>query len=156
GVWDMLNEERHVNAQTKKVHGDPRVRQEIVGLVLWARALRRVLFGEGKDEDGKVKRAAEMVLAVWEKPKLQESEAEQNWHEENQKLMMWTPVWHGMKLARRIIGESMPLGKDLGRIMTSDLEPLLKNARDVVVAHSSNEASRRGLVIYDELSKVAS
>ncbi|KAL8701839.1 MAG: hypothetical protein Q9201_004699, partial [Fulgogasparrea decipioides] len=156
GVWDMLSEERHVDAQTKKVHGDPKMRPEIVGMVLWVRALKRVSFGEGEDEDGKVKRATEMVLAVWEKPKLQNSEAESNWPEENQKLVMWTPVWHGMKLARRIIGESMPLGRDLGRVMTSDLEPLLKNARDVVAAHSDNETRRRGLIIYDELSKVAS
>ena len=151
-AWAMCSEERHVDKETKHEFGDPKTRPEIVGMVLWVRALRSILFEEGRDDDGKVRRAAEMLFAVWQKPFRM---AEGNWHGANMQLVMWAPVWHGMKTARKVIGENTPLGRDLGNIISLDLEPLLARSREIVSIHTTNPEKRRGMIFYEELSKAA-
>ncbi|KAL8719337.1 MAG: hypothetical protein Q9225_003658, partial [Loekoesia sp. 1 TL-2023] len=154
--WDMLSEERHVDKEINKLSGDPKLWPDIIGLVLWVRAVRSVLFEEKKDEDGKVKRAAEMVVALWKNADL--SFNEQNWSDANNKLMRWAPVWHGMKMAQKVLGENTPLGRDLGGIITQDLEPTVNKAWEVVSSHANDteNAKRkpRSLIVYDELSKI--
>lgn len=154
GWWGMLSEERHVDKTVKKSSGDPKLSPEIVGLVMWIRAVRSVLFMEKKDEEEKVKRAAEMVMAVWKHADLRIEE--ENWNDANYKLMMWAPVWYGMKMAQQVLGENTPLGRDLERIITTDLEPTLSKAREVVSQYAGDGAKRRGLNMYDELSKIPS
>ncbi|KAL8931161.1 MAG: hypothetical protein Q9211_007184, partial [Gyalolechia sp. 1 TL-2023] len=154
GWWDMLSEERHVGKAVRKSGGDPRLRPEIVGLVMWVRAVRSVLFGEKKDEEEKVKRGAEMVMAVWKNADLKVDEGD--WNNANHKLMRWAPVWHGMKMARQVLGENTPLGRNLERIIATDLEPTLSRAREIVSQYAGDGAKRRGLNLYDELSKIPS
>ncbi|KAI4230873.1 MAG: hypothetical protein LQ352_008423 [Teloschistes flavicans] len=155
-VWEMLSEERHVDPETRKVHGDPKTKPDIVGMVLWARALQSTRFGEMKDQDGKVKRGAEMLLAVWQRLEPENEHVKSDWRRQNANLLMWTPVWHGMKMARQIVGETTPLGRDLGLVVTRDLDPLLENAKQVVADHSSGNGNvkRRGLTMYEELEKI--
>ncbi|KAL9575876.1 MAG: hypothetical protein Q9212_007609, partial [Teloschistes hypoglaucus] len=157
GVWVMLSEDRHVDHGTRKMHGDPKIVPDVVGMVLWARALRSMLLDGMMDEDGKVKRGAEMLLAVWQRFEPESEEVKNDWRRQNDHLIMWTPVWHGMKMARNILGETTPLGRDLRTVMTRDLEPLLDNARKVVSDNSkeNGDVKRRGLTVYDELSKIA-
>ncbi|KAL8912092.1 MAG: hypothetical protein Q9171_002880, partial [Xanthocarpia ochracea] len=152
-MWQMLSEERHVDRNATGKETDPKMKPEIVGVLLWIRALRSSLFGESQDVDGKIKRAAEMVLAVWKNADL--TVDDNGWYDANHKLMMWTPVWHGMKMARKIVGENTVLGRDLATTITSDLEPLLRKAQENVSRHVSEDSSRRGLLLYDELSKIA-
>lgn len=152
-VWEMLSEERHVKGILNGKEGDPKIRPEIVGVVMWARALRSTLFEEKEDGEGKVKKAAEMVLAVWKNADLKVEE--ERWYDANMKLMMWTPVWHGMKMARKIVGENSPLGRDLTNTLTLDLEPAIQKAHDILSRHVPEDGSRRGLIMYDTLSKVA-
>ncbi len=152
-IWQMLSEERHVDRNATGKETDPKMKPEIVGVLLWIRALTSSLFGESQDVDGKVKRAAEMVLAVWKNADL--TVDDEGWHDANRKLMMWTPVWHGMKMARKIVGENTALGRDLATTISSDLEPLLSKAHENVSRHVSEDGSRRGLHLYDELSKIA-
>ncbi|KAL8991899.1 MAG: hypothetical protein Q9188_007682, partial [Gyalolechia gomerana] len=154
GWWGMLSEERQVDKAVKKSSGDPKLSPEIVGLVMWIRAVRSVLFMEKKDEEEKVKRAAEMVMAVWKHADLRINE--EDWNDANHKLMMWAPVWYGMKMAQQVLGENTPLGRDLERIITTDLEPTLSKAREVVSQYAGDGAKRRGLNMYDELSKIPS
>ncbi|KAL8867760.1 MAG: hypothetical protein Q9174_005451 [Haloplaca sp. 1 TL-2023] len=151
-AWAMCSEERHVDKETKAEFGDPKTRPEIVGVVLWARALRSVLFEEARDEDGKVRRAAEMLFAVWQNPS---KAAAGHWRDANMELDMWAPVWHGMNMARKVIGETTPLGRDLGNIITLDLEPLLGRSREVVSTYATDPDKRRGMITYEQLSKVA-
>ncbi|KAL9594537.1 MAG: hypothetical protein Q9219_006978 [cf. Caloplaca sp. 3 TL-2023] len=151
--WDMLSDEKHVDQDTKKRSGDPKMQPEIVGSLLWVRATRSVLFGEKKDEEGKVKRAAEMVTAVWKNVDLKMNE--QDWNDANWKLMMGAPVWHGMKMAQGVLGDNTSLGRSLARTVTLELEPALNKAREIVAHHVSDGGKRRGLELYDELAKVA-
>ncbi|KAI4097461.1 MAG: hypothetical protein L6R37_006812 [Teloschistes peruensis] len=153
----MLSENRHVDHETRKVHGDPKILPDVVGMVLWVRALRSMLLDEKKDEDGKVKRGVEMLLAVWQRFEPESEELKGEWRHQNDNLIIWTPVWHGMKMARTVLGEITPLGRDLRTVMTRDLEPLLENASKVVSDNSKEqgEVKRRGLTVYNELSKIA-
>lgn len=151
-VWEMLSEERHVSKEDRRRDGDPKTRPEIVGVVLWVRSLWSVLFGQGKDEEGKVRRAAEMVMAVWGNKEV--AVKEEDWYDANRKLMMWVPVWHGMKMARKVVGDNTPLGRSLKNAITLDLEPTLEKASRIVGEHVKGEADRRGRIMYNELSKV--
>ncbi|KAL8931197.1 MAG: hypothetical protein Q9216_007257 [Gyalolechia sp. 2 TL-2023] len=154
GWWAMLSEERHVDKADKKSHGDPRLRPDIVGLVMWIRALRSVLFLEKKDEEEKVKRGAEMVIAVWKNADLKIDD--EDWNDANHKLIMWAPVWHGIKMARQVLGENTPLGRNLDGLITADLEPMLSRAREIVSQYAGEGTKRRGLNLYDELSRIPS
>ncbi|KAL8947342.1 MAG: hypothetical protein Q9222_006372, partial [Ikaeria aurantiellina] len=152
-VWDMLSEERHVERKTRgTMEGDPKMRADVVGCLLWGRAVKSTISSEGKDEDGKVRRAVEMLLAVWKNAEL--GIEEEGWYDANEKLMMWTPAWQGMRMARKVVGENTPLGRELESTLTVDLEPLLKKAKEVVSRHVSEEGSRRGLLMFEELSKI--
>ncbi|KAL8772843.1 MAG: hypothetical protein Q9209_002188 [Squamulea sp. 1 TL-2023] len=153
GVWQMLSDERHVERNVMGREGDPKIKPEIVGVLLWIRALRSSLLGENKDTDGQVKRAAEMTLAVWKNVDL--TVDQKGWYDANHKLTMWAPVWHGMKMARKIVGEKTALGRALANTISLDLEPTLKKAQDIVSQHVSEDGSRRGLFMYDELMRMA-
>lgn len=155
-IWEMLSDERHVDRNATGKAGDPKMQPEIIGVLMWIRALKSTLFTSSKDPDGKVKRAAEMVLAVWD-PKSANTtiDEEKSWYDANQKLMMYAPVWHGMKMARKIVGENTALGRHLANTISLDLEPLLKKAQRIVAQHVGEDVTRRGLVVYGEISKMA-
>ncbi|KAL8840767.1 MAG: hypothetical protein Q9176_003613 [Flavoplaca citrina] len=152
-VWQLLSDERHVDRNAMGKESDPKMRAEIVGVLLWIRGLRSTRLGDSKDPDAKVKRAAEMVLATWKTADKTIGE-EKDWYDANYKLMMWTPVWHGMTMARKIVGENSALGRDLANTITLDLEPMLKKAQQIVSQHAGEDGTRRGLVVYDALSKM--
>ena len=154
GWWEMLSEQKHVDSGVKKNSGDPKLRPEIVGVLMWTRAVQSVLYGEKKDEEGKVKRAAEMVMAVWKDADLKIDK--QDWNDASYKLMMWVPVWQGMKMAQVVVGENTPLGRNLGRTITLDLEPTISEARETIFNHAEDGTKRRGQTLYEELSKVPS
>ncbi|KAL8753331.1 MAG: hypothetical protein Q9199_005132 [Rusavskia elegans] len=154
-IWEMLSEERHVDRNATGKAGDPKMQPEIIGVLMWIRALKSTLFTESKDPDGKVKRAAEMVLAVWDPKSANPTLDEKNWYDANQKLIMYAPVWHGMKMARKIVGENTALGRHLANTISLDLEPMLKKAQGIVAPHVGENVMRRGLVVYGEISKMA-
>ena len=163
-IWQLLSDERHVDRPaTGKKASDPKTHPEIIGVLLWIRALKASLLADNQDADGTVKRAAEMVLAVWNRDEnktnnnntIGDDEDTTNWYDANRTLIMWAPVWHGMHMARGIVGENTPLGRDLANAISLDLEPKLKKAQRVVAQHVGEDVTRRGLVVYDELSKMA-
>ncbi|CAO1606032.1 hypothetical protein XANCAGTX0491_009531 [Xanthoria calcicola] len=164
-IWELLSDERHVDRPaTGKKTSDPKTHPEIIGVLLWIRALKASLLADNQDADGTVKRAAEMVLAVWNRDKNKtnnnnnntgDDENTTNWYDANRTLIMWAPVWHGMKMARGIVGENTVLGRDLANAVSLDLEPMLKEAQRVVAQHVGEDVTRRGLVVYEELSKMA-
>ena len=160
-IWELLSDERHVDRPaTGKKASDPKTHPEIIGVVLWIRALKASLLADNQDADGTVKRAAEIVLAVWSRDENKtnntvDDENTTNWYDANETLIMWAPVWHGMHMARGIVGENTPLGRDLANAISLDLEPKLKKAQRVVAQHVGEDVTRRGLVVYDELPKMA-
>ncbi|KAL8798288.1 MAG: hypothetical protein Q9200_007798, partial [Gallowayella weberi] len=150
-IWEMLSEERHKDKNARGRDGDPKIKPEVIGAVLWMRAVRSIVLEQGQDGNGEVKRAVEMVLAVWKTADL--TVKKEGWHDANHKLLMWAPVLHAMKMARRIVGPNTSLGRDLTSTITLDLEPTIEKARDVVSRSITADTSRRGLIFLESLSK---
>ncbi|KAI4146109.1 MAG: hypothetical protein L6R39_003593 [Caloplaca ligustica] len=147
-----MSEERHVSKEDRKRGGDPKSRPEIVGCLLWIRAVRSVLLEEGKDERGEVRRAAEMVMAVWSNREMNVDESD--WNDANYKLMMWAPVWHGMVMAKKVLGDNTRLGRSMETAIKEDLEPTLEKANEIVGRHITGDVDRRGRILYNELSEM--
>ena len=146
-VWDLLWDERHRVVRPAKM--DPKMRPEIVGILVEMLAARAVKVGEGKDEGGEVRKYVERLLGLWKYAELEVDEAD--WNDANAKMLMWAPVWHGMELARQVLGQESQLGKELGERVDKDLEPFLNKARTIVAANAPENGVRRGLRMYEQL-----
>lgn len=154
GVAELMEDPRHTLENAKGAgYADPRYMPEVVGVSVQLRAARAVLFGEGKDEGGRVKKGVEQLMACWGNKEMGFKEG--GWNEANYQLMMWAPVWHGMKMAQKVLGKDSEIGLFLGTKVKRELEPLLRKARDVLVKKTPQDCGRRGLKMYDELSKVS-
>lgn len=157
-VWDLLEDPKHVmkSRDTGSEH-IARARPEIVGVMLQLEAAKTLLLGEGKDEGGKVESIVEMLLWSWTNADLASGGGEMEWFDADYKVLMWAPLWHGMKLARKVLGENSKHGKLLAEKMDQDLVPAMKAARDVVVARAAptQERLRRGVKMYEELAGVS-
>ena len=149
-VWEMMWDPRHAKPDV----GSPRAQPEILGILVQMHAAKAALFGEGKDEVGAVQRFAALMLKHWGSADLRFEEGD--WHKANYVLVMWSPVWHGMKMARKLLGEETPLGKSLVHKVEQELEPLLRKAQIMLEEAAPESRKRRGLIIFEELSNVPS
>lgn len=153
-VWDLLEDPNHVvRARDVGPENVARARPEIVGVVVQLEAAKALLVGEGKDEGGKVETLIEMLLWCWANADL--ASGEMKWFDADHKVMMWAPLWHGMKMARRVLGEDSKYGKSLGEKIDQDLVPALKEAGDIVARAPPQDRLRRGVKMYEELSSVS-
>ncbi|KAL9124552.1 MAG: hypothetical protein Q9175_008211 [Cornicularia normoerica] len=135
---------------------NPRGRPEIVGVMVLMHAVKAVKLGGGKDERGMVEKYTEVMLKKWENSRgIMEIDV-QDWSDANYKLMVWAPIWHGMKMARQIVGAGSPLGKRLGEKLRQDLEPLIQKSQAIVLAHAPEEGTRRGLKMYEDILQASS
>ncbi|KAL8827519.1 MAG: hypothetical protein Q9191_003131 [Dirinaria sp. TL-2023a] len=146
-VWDMLWDERHRVARPPEK--DPKLRPEIVGVVVEMLAAKAVKVEDGKGDSKELKKHVERLVGVWKYADLEVDEG--GLYDANAKLMMWAPVWHGMKLARTVLGHDSQLGGELGKRIQKDLDPLLKKAKEVVAANVPEGGERRGLKMYEQL-----
>lgn len=154
-IWELMWDSRHVE-QKKRVEMDPRGRPEIVGVMVLMHAVKAVKLGGGKDEWGMAEKYAEVMLKKWENSRgIMEIDA-QDWSDANYKLMVWAPIWHGMKMAQQIVGAGSPLGKRLGEKLRQDLEPLIQKSQAIVLAHEPEEGTRRGLKMYEDILQASS
>ncbi len=152
-VWDLTEDSKHaVKARDVGPENVPRTRPDIVGVMVQLEAAKAILSGEGKDEGGKVEGAVEMLLGCWADTEI--GSGGMKWFDANHKLTIWAPVWHGTKLARKVLGEESKYGKTLEEIIKR-LEPVLEEARDIVVRAPQPKRLRRGVKMYEELSSVS-
>ncbi|MCJ1258607.1 hypothetical protein MMC24_006440 [Lignoscripta atroalba] len=151
-VLEMMEDPRHMNGR-KLSSDDPRCKPEIVGVVLHLAAVRASKFKDGKDEDGKVQKYTERMLAMWGNANF--AIKEESWWDANYSLMMWSPVWYGMKMARQILGENSVLGRKLNGTLLQDVTPVVQRARDVMQAQAPEHSRRRGLMMYSDLSNLS-
>ena len=150
-VWELMWDERHARGAAED--GNSRTRPEVLGAMMQVHAAKVVLFGEGKDEAGLVNKYARLMLKSWDNAELGLEEG--NWNDANYKLVMWAPVWHGMKMARKVLGEGSPLGKSLASKMDEEVEPLLAKAQDMLQKVTTEGKKWRGLSVYEEVLKVS-
>ena len=142
--WDLLWDDRH--RVIRPVGLDPRRRPEIVGIVVELLAAKALKSGERRDE---VERFVERLLGLWKWAELRFDAGNQN--DANKLLLMWAPAWHGMVLARQVLGKDSRLGKVLGERLHSDLESILVEARDLLAVNMPDSGGKRGLRMYEQL-----
>lgn len=145
GVWDLLWEERHRGEKQGAL--DMRKAPEVVGVMVEMEAAR--MFKGGGDGRAELEKWVERLLGVWSRGDMGLHEG--NWNDANHKLLTWAPVWHGMVLARRVLGEESRLWRELGERVEKDLEPMLNKARELVAANAPGKGVRRGLKMYEQL-----
>lgn len=148
-LWELMHDSRH----DEKMHGlkDAKRRPEVLGVLVQMSAARAKMGGD----TGVVERYASLMLKNWENGRAELNLEKGDWNDANYKLLMWAPVWHGIALAREVIGAQSLLGKRLGEKMSHDLEPLVKRCQDILSANAPPEGKRRGLNMYEKLSQVS-
>lgn len=149
-VWNLMCDPKHGGVQ--KDH--PKTRPEILGVLVQMHAVKAVLSGEGRDEAGIVQKYAQMMLRHWHQAELGLEEG--NWVDANHKMVIWAPVLHGIKRARKVVGEQSALGILLGEKVDRELEPLLQKAQSSLRDAAPKAGKRRGLIISEELSRLPS
>lgn len=154
-IWELMWDPRHTEVQ-KKIEMDPRQRPEIVGVMALMHAVKVVKLGGGRDEGGMVEKYTQLMLTRWENSREVMAVDAQDWSDANYKLYVWAPVWHGMKLARQIVGAESPLGKRLSDKLSQDLEPLVQKCQAILLAHAPKEGTRRGLKMYEDTLQASS
>lgn len=149
-VLELLEDPKH--SSRKDIVGVHFSRMpDVVGVVLELAAAKVARYGEGKDDDGKVAVYATGTVAGL---RTQEPNAEvdaSNWYDANYELQRWAPVLHGLRLAVGVLKDQPQLAKDV-RNSTRKLEEVVSKARDIVVAHTPQDKTRRGLLVYDDIS----
>lgn len=149
-VWLLLQDPRHQTPDGKRLV-DPMRRPEVVGVLLQLQAANTAALGGGREETEKLQKYVKILLAVWDHT---EFGRPKDWNDANLKLMMWTPLWLGMKTARQVLGNGTEMGEKLRMNLVHDVEPVLQRARDLILTNPPQEGkTRRGAKLYEALSK---
>lgn len=156
-VWIMMQDPKHAEAGLP----DPTHNPVIVGAMVQLHAAKAVMFHEQKDTEGKVVEYTQRLLALWEKlifpVDCDKFDADRN-------LLKWAPVWHGMKMARKVSEVTDEMKGKLG-IRAKEMESALEIARKTVASiprpgsvQNDEELNyvRRGVKLYEKLSSVSS
>ncbi len=145
--WELLWDEKH--RVVRSAEEDPKRRAEVVGVVveMVAAGIMKGEGGEGKVQD--MRGLVERLLGCWQWVEL--GLDKENWDDANYKLLMWAPVWHGMVLARQVLGGESQIGKELGE-KAEKVESMLEQAKDIVAAITPEGGKRRGLQMYKQLT----
>ena len=149
-IWAMMQDPRH-RYDKKRGLVDPMLKVEVVGVMLQLYAARILKSENKEDEDGKLQKYVNHLLAIWD-GQSPDIKPDVEWNDANHKLMMWAPVWHGMKMALQVLGPTSSEKKELGSKL-NDVENVLQKARNVLLTQQSDGETRRGLKIYEELSR---
>lgn len=149
GILELCEDPRHTGGRMITAL-DPRARPEVVGTVVLLASVNAKRFHEGKDEDGKIRRYAEKMMALWSNADLKLDGVD--WSAANQLLFTWSPVWHGMRMALECLDGGSDLAKQVKKAMTLDLEPVLERAKNLVGANVPDGLRRRGLDMHESLS----
>lgn len=154
-IWELMWESKHRDEQ-KKAGVDPRGRPEIIGVMVLMHAVKAVKFGGANDGGPMVEKYAELMLERWENSRDVMVVDRQDWSDANYKLLIWAPVWQGMKMAQQVVGAGTPLGKRVEEKLRQDVEPLLQKSQAIISAHTPEEGMRRGLKMYEDILQVSS
>ena len=149
---ELIEDPAHVPTRPASTAIDPRKAPDVVGVVMSLAAFKTAKYAEGSDEIAKVEKLAKRFLRLWDNAKFGPA-GQQKWWHANENLTVWAPVAHGIRSALQVLDHQSPTGKELGKILQNDLEPLLRNAKTVLEQHTSEDVQRRGLILYKELER---
>lgn len=157
-LWIMMQDPKHVDKKLLNPTHCP----EIVGVMVQLQAAKAVMFHEQKDTQGKVFEYTQRLLALWEEMNFQNHDSDIYTADYN--LLKWAPVWHGMKMARKVSGVTSEMRRALG-IRVKEVEAAMEAARIIIQSHQealhvehSAKADHvpRGVKMYETLSSVSS
>ncbi len=154
-LWDLMEDPRHVvKARDVSAENLPKARPEIVGVLLQLEAAKTLLSGKGATAE--VQNATQLLLSAWHNTPLNLSNNTATWFDSNAALLIWAPVWHGMTIARKVLGQESKYGKLLREKIT-EVEPALERAKEAVAGSGAmeKEGGRRGVRVWEELGKVS-
>ena len=154
-LWELMWDSRHREEQNK-LGTNPRGRPEIIGVMVLMHAVKAIRLGAGKEEREMVEKYAELMLERWENSRDVMAADEHDWSDANYKLLIWAPVWQGLKTARQVVGAGSPLGKRLGEKLNRDVEPLMQKSQAIISAHALDKGTRRGLKMYEDILQASS
>ena len=147
-VWAVMSDWKH--SEHANVDGGPHPSRlpEINGVMLqmYAAQTRMMQQDDGTQTDKErgptmtmpdallqVQKWAARTFAQWDRLDVDTRDAD--WSDLNYKMCLWAPVWHGLKLAREVLGTTSPLAFVLEE-KEKQLRGLLDHARAVVVRHT--------------------
>jgi len=141
-VADMLEDPRHSGSRIVS-EVDPQTLPEVIGILLQLAGMRVSKHLEGKDEDGKVAKYAERLLATDLKVRRWASAQEQN-----QSLSALVPILHGMNVASTLLPSDKKMSQEL-KSRVPEVEKTVTTLRDAERARDGKKNKPRGLEIYD-------
>jgi hypothetical protein len=147
-ITELLEDRRHAGGKITEPGNDPRVRPEVIGVLLQLSAVWVTRWQNGKDEDGKVARY--MARLLKSPASIQPDSTRTDIFSANGYLAYMVPVLHGLKLAAQILGSVDGLAE-----LTAELEDSIDGQRkrllDVGYTQTLDGRKHRGLMIYDQL-----
>lgn len=154
GVLDLLEDTRHMPPKHVSPSDDPLFKPEIAGVALdLSAALATKYPSSMPSHTKKLGQYVKRMSTLWPNADLHIDP--ENWNDANYKLLMWLPVWHGLKMANRL-PEKSPAVRQLTGVPLQQVGQTVEKARDVVLAHGKEkgegEGMRRGLKLYAELA----
>ena len=156
-LWIMMQHPKHTEAGLP----NPAYNPVIVGVMVQLHAAKAVKSLGQIDAHGKVIEYTQRLLALWDKLIFPVSYDEFDAHSN---LRKWAPIWHGMKMARKVSGVTREMREELG-IRVKEIASALENARKFLqlnprpASFQLNEKlhyDQRGLNLYEKLSSVVS
>ena len=150
-VWNLMSGPKHSkNSIPDGLNTHPTWRPELLGVLLQLHAAKAVANEKDADARLQTEKYAGLLLTTWNGMELDVEES--NWNDWNHKMCIWAPVWHGMKLARNVLGSECS-AYDVLDAKEKELELLLQEGRSAVTQHMPEEGSRCGVVAFDEMRK---
>ena len=150
GFLELMEDPRHVQGRRLSSE-DLRCRPETIGFAVLLAGVRAVKYSNKKDEDGKIRSYTERMLATWGNADYVVTNGA--WSDANYKLVMWSPMWYGLKTAQQVLGENSEFGRSLDKAL-QDLAPSIQKAKDIISAEAPKNSKRRGLEMYSKLASV--
>ncbi len=146
-LWIMMQDPKHATGNKDSTHFP-----EVVGVMVHLHAAKAVMFQGKKDTEGKVAEYTQRLLALWDK--LVFPVEYDQWYKAHDNLKIWTPIWFGMKMARKVSGISTEMRQELG-VKIKEMGTHLEGARNLVVSCQPDGVIRRGVDMHEKLSQVS-
>ncbi len=152
-VMDLLDNPKYGSTRDAVSGVDFKMLPEIVGVVLELAAAKAVRYNDGKDVDSMVAAYAvatldslrgETMLARFDF-------AASDWNRANYRLLMCAPVLHGLDLAAGVLRHVPKIEQDI-KSTRDALERVVFKARDVVLANTHEDQTRRGMQIVEDIA----
>ena len=138
-VSNMLESEVHGNG-SRLLANDPRRKPEILGVFLELAAVNAQLYQDGQDRGDAVKAYTSRLLSCLDEHSKQPTGLQPPASGPVWEMLNGAPIWHGLALAQKVLGESLPKAQEVGKI-AADYEAGLENLCKAIEAQSPKKGS---------------